>query len=70
MTTPDTRKTEPEKAVQPPTPEPKPRAPDSTRTPGDDAKHAVKTGLPPGVDVEDWKDPGRSLGGRGGSNNT
>ena len=22
-------------------------------------KHVVRTGLPPGVDVEDWKDPGK-----------
>jgi hypothetical protein len=23
-------------------------------------KHVVRTGLPPGVDVEDWKDPGKA----------
>ena len=22
-------------------------------------KHVVRTGLPPGVDLEDWKDPGK-----------
>ena len=23
-------------------------------------KHVVRTGLPPGVDVEDWEDPGKT----------
>lgn len=22
-------------------------------------KHVVRTGLPPGIDVDDWKDPGK-----------
>lgn len=23
-------------------------------------KHVVRTGLPPGVNIEDWKDPGKA----------
>ena len=26
----------------------------------DSVKHVVDTGLPPGIDVEDWKDPGKN----------
>jgi hypothetical protein len=28
-----------------------------------DLKHILDTGLPPGVEIEDAKDPGRSTGG-------
>ena len=38
-----------------------PRTPSSrTAAKEGSVKHVVRTGLPPGVGVEDWKDPGKA----------
>ena len=36
----------------------RPKAKQKIRTPGENLKHVWKTGLPPGIEVEDAKDPG------------
>jgi len=37
---------------------------DKPRTPKDDLKHIVETGLPPGIEVEDAVDPGSNVRGK------
>ena len=36
----------------------RPKSKRKVRTPGENLKHLLKTGLPPGIEVEDFKDPG------------
>lgn len=31
------------------------------RTPTDDVKHIINTGLPPGIDIQDAVDPGKQV---------
>ena len=33
------------------------------RTPGENLKHVLKTGLPPGIEIDDAKDPGSNAPG-------
>jgi hypothetical protein len=35
-------------------------APDKPSSKEGSLKHVVRTGLPPGIDVQDWKDPGKA----------
>ena len=44
-------------------PETKPRSKRKVRTPGDNVKHVLDTGLPPGIEVEDAEDPGAHASG-------